>query len=133
MIAVIAALHLSALQFYLYWRLWWFDILTHFLGGFWVSMSFLWLFFQFGFANIMKNGKNNNLKVALLSSFAVGIAWEVFEYYFGITFIGAPGYAFDTVKDISFDIIGGFAAYRFFVFKGYHKRAVGGEANKWQN
>lgn len=132
-IAVIAALHLSALQFYLYWRLWWFDILTHFLGGLWVAMFFLWLFFQFGFTNIIKNDKENNLKVALLSSLALGLAWEVFEYYFGITFINTPGYVFDTVMDISLDTIGGFVAYNFFVFKGYHKRVIGEEINKCQN
>ncbi len=101
--------------------------MTHFLGGLWVAMSFLWLFFQFGFVNIIKNGKNNNLKVALLSSFAVGTAWEVFEYYFGITFVNAPNYATDTIMDISFGLIGGLVAYYFFVFKGYHKRVSGNE------
>lgn len=93
-------------------------------------MSFLWLFFQFGFVNIIKNDKNNNLKIALLSSFVVGTAWEVFEYYFGITFVNAPNYATDTIMDVSFDLIGGFAAYYFFVCNGYHKRVSGGESNE---
>lgn len=128
-IAVIATLHFSALQFYLYWRLWWFDILTHFLLGLWIAMSFLWLFFQFGFVNIIKNSKNNNLKIALLSSFFIGIAWEIFEYHFGISFVSAPNYLTDTITDISFDLIGGFVAYHFFVFKGYHKEVSGGESN----
>lgn len=120
-IAVIAALHFSALQFYLYWRFWWFDILIHFFGGLWAALSFLWLFFQFGFTNIIKNNKNYNLAVAFLASFLVGVMWESFEYYFGIAVTDAANYTVDTMTDISFDLIGGFAAYCVFMFKGYHE------------
>ena len=120
-VAVIAALHFSALQFYLYWRFWWFDILTHFLGGLWVAISFLWLFFQFGFTNIIKNHKNYNLAVAFSASFLVGVMWEVFEYYFGIAVTDASNYFTDTAMDISFDLAGGFAAYCIFLFKGYNE------------
>lgn len=120
-IAIVAALHLSALQFYLYWRFWWFDILTHFLGGLWIAISFLWLLFQSGFVNIIKNNKNYNLLVAFLASLFVGIMWEVFEYYFGLTATDATNYVIDTATDISFDLIGGLVAYCIFVFKGYHK------------
>ena len=120
-IAIVAALHFSALQFYLYWRFWWFDILTHFIGGLWVSISFLWLFFQFGLVNIVKNNKNYNLAVAFLAAFFVSVFWEAFEYYFGIAATHAPNYAVDTATDISFDLVGGFAAYCIFLFKGYHK------------
>lgn len=125
-IAVIGALHFSAMQFYLYWRFWWFDILTHFLFGLWTAISFLWLFFQSGLVNIIKNNKNYNLAVALLSPLIIGIMWEIFEYYFGIAVTDASNYIVDTTMDISLDLLGGFAAYCFFVFKGYHKRdAVG--------
>jgi len=120
-IAIVAALHFSALQFYLYWRFWWFDILTHFLGGLWISISFLWLFFQFGLVNIVKNNKNYNLAVAFLAALFVGIMWEAFEYYFGLVAFDASNYAVDTATDISFDLVGGFAAYCIFLFKGYHK------------
>ena len=120
-IAIVAALHFSALQFYLYWRFWWFDILTHFLGGFWVALSFLWLFFQFGFVNIIKNNKTYNLAVAFLASLFVGVMWEAFEYYFGIAVTDASNYITDTAMDISFDLVGGFAAYCIFLLKGYHK------------
>lgn len=120
-VAIVAAFHLSVLQFYLYWRFWWFDILTHFLGGLWVGISFLWLFFQSERVNIIKNNKNYNLAVAFLASLFVGIMWEVFEYYSGIAVSDASNYAIDTATDISFGLIGGFAAYCIFVFKGYDK------------
>ena len=123
-IAIVATLHFSALQFYLYWRFWWFDILTHFLGGFWIALSFLWLFFQFGLVNIIKNDKNYNLLVAFLASLFVGVLWEAFEYYLGITNTNASNYIIDTATDISFDLVGGFAAYIIFVFKGYHKAEI---------
>ena len=122
--AIVAALHCSALQFYLYWRFWWFDILTHFLGGLWVSISFLWLFFQFGLVNIVKNNKNYNLVVAFLAALFIGIFWEIFEYYFGLVFSDASNYIIDTATDISFDLVGGFAAYCIFLLKGYHKSAL---------
>lgn len=123
-IAIVAALHFSALQFYLYWKFWWFDLLTHFLGGLWIGISFLWLFFQSGFVNIIKNDKNYNLIVVFLVSLFVGVMWEAFEYYFDITNTDASNYIIDTVTDISFDLIGGFAAYCIFVFKGYHNTAL---------
>lgn len=120
-IVIVATLHFSALQFYLYWRFWWFDILIHFLGGLWVGLSFLWLFFQSGFVNIIKNNKNNNLAVAFLASLFIGIMWEIFEYHFGTVFTDASNYVVDTITDISFDLVGGFAAYCIFVLKKYHK------------
>lgn len=120
-IAVVALLHFSALQFYLYWRFWWFDLLTHFLGGLWVAISFLWLFFQSGFISIIKNHRNYNLAIAFLASLFIGIMWEVFEYYFGIVFTDTSNYIIDTVTDISFDLVGGFAAYCFFYSKGITK------------
>ncbi len=95
--------------------------MTHFLGGLWVAVSFLWLFFQFGFVNIFKNNKNYNLLVAFFGSLFVGALWEVFEYYSGIVASDASNYAVDTATDISFGLIGGFAAYCFFLFKGYNK------------
>lgn len=95
--------------------------MTHFLGGLWVAISFLWLFFQFGFINIFKNNKNYNLLVAFFSSLFVGVLWEIFEYYFGLTAVNATNYTIDTVTDISFGLVGGFVAYRVFIFKGYHK------------
>lgn len=123
-IAIIAALHISALQFYLYWRFWWFDTLTHFLGGLWVAIFFLWAFFQSGYVSIIKNNRNHNLIVAFLASLSVGIMWEIFEYYFGIAVSDASNYVVDTITDISFDLVGGFAAYCYFVVKGYHKMEI---------
>lgn len=120
-IVIVAILHFSALQFFLYWKFWWFDILTHFLGGLWVSISLLWLFFQFGLVNIFKNKKNHNLLVAFVGTLFVGVMWEIFEYYFGIAGVDAPNYVKDTVMDIFFDLTGGLVAYGIFVFKGYHQ------------
>ena len=108
LIIIIATLHFSALQFYLYWRLWWFDSLVHFFSGFWVAIFFLWLFFQFGHLNFIRNKRKHNLIVAILSSVLIGIGWEIFEYNFGIAFVKASNYASDTVTDVSFDLIGGF-------------------------
>lgn len=120
-IVIIAILHFSALQFFLYWKFWWFDILTHFLGGLWVSISLLWFFFQFGSVNVFKNKKNHIFLVAFVGTILIGVMWEIFEYYFGISGVNASNYVRDTATDIFFDLMGGIVAYGIFVFKGYHQ------------
>lgn len=90
---------------YLYWTVWWFDMVMHFSSGFCVGMAtvLLWQYF------VDKNVKfDRAIKIALLSVFAVGIAWEVFESYFQIMLIsdGMP-YITDTISDLILDVTGG--------------------------
>ncbi|MEK7150364.1 MAG: hypothetical protein AAB736_02035 [Patescibacteria group bacterium] len=123
-IALIASLHFLAFQFYLYWRLWWFDSLMHFISGLWVAIAFFWAFFQSGHVNIIKNNKKSSLIVAIVSSFAIGIMWEIFEYSSGAVLASGSDYIFDTISDIFFDLIGGLAGYYYFIYKGYHNTEI---------
>jgi len=106
--ALIGILHLLALEFYLYWTLWWFDILLHFLGGAWVALTAFWFFFC---AHVMPRISRTTTTVVvsmLCVTLAVGVAWEIFEYVLGV--YDSPNYVFDTATDIVMDALGSLAA-----------------------
>lgn len=104
----IGILNLFATYLYLYWTSWWFDLLMHFLGGFWVSMVILsfWSLFN----------KNSHKILSFYKTFIwvliISILWEIFEIWIGATMI-SDGVAFitDTISDLIMDIIGGILGY----------------------
>ncbi|MBU4479995.1 hypothetical protein KKG48_00940 [Patescibacteria group bacterium] len=104
LIVVIAFLNHIAIDNFLYWKFWWFDILMHFLGGFWVSLTALWFFYFSGFVKDFRKNLFNVFLISLVSIFAVGIGWEVFEFMIEISF--SNNYVADTVGDLIMDVIG---------------------------
>ena len=86
-----------AVEYFLYWRIWWLDIPMHFFGGMWAGLCGLWL--------ITRRGNSPSLILCLAFALFVGIAWEVFEYSEGIT-ASHFSYLFDTAKDIVMDLLG---------------------------
>jgi hypothetical protein len=106
----ISLLHHIAIFFYLYWTVWWFDMVMHFLGGMGMATSILWLIFWSGIL-----GKHQSLPlwkaffIALTASLVIGILWEIFEIYGGI--IVWPDERPDSISDLILDMIGGLAAF----------------------
>lgn len=96
LVAVIGVLHLIGLEYFLYWRLWWYDILLHSLGGAWVALAALWFLTTIGW-------RVGTLQV-LLATIVVGAGWEVWEFTFGI--FGEDNYTFDTSLDMFMDMVG---------------------------
>lgn len=95
-------------SFFWYYTIWWFDMPMHFLGGVWVSLFFVYIFFkEESFAKLA-------LKV-MLSLFCIGILWEVFEFATNNVIGRDPFNALDTVSDIFFDLAGGFFALFYFL------------------
>jgi len=117
LIFFIFAANYSAMKFYLYSSLWWFDMLMHFLGGFWLGLVFLWLFlkenssFPFSFTLVFK---------VILGVLLVGISWEIFEIIVNNFSTKNPFDNLDTISDIFFDIAGGLLA-TFYFFKRIQK------------
>lgn len=105
---LIAGLNLLALRYFLYWRVWWYDIPMHFIGGLIVASIALW--FVAYEVPIGIRPKVNRLLVSVLVTLVIGIVWEVFEYMVGIT-MGETGYWQDTLHDVGVDVAGGFVAY----------------------
>jgi hypothetical protein len=87
-------------KFYWYTSIWWFDMLTHFLSGFWVSLFFIYIF----------QSKEPILPLfikIITCVLLIGILWEFFEVY-SHNYIGQdPFNALDTVSDVFFDLAGG--------------------------
>ena len=122
-ISLISFLHSLALNNYFYWLYWWFDVLMHFLGGFWVGMTSLWIFFFSGIFKTHFLTKRNLLLVASVSVIVWGVSWEVFESVVWQTFKD-PNFLFDSIIDILLDFLGGFIAYRYFVFNFLENKNV---------
>jgi len=104
LIFLIATLHILAINFFLYWKFWWFDILLHFLGGLWVGLSFLQFYF---FSNLIKIKKKSNLFIfifSVLTVLFVGLGWEIFEFIIGVNF--SENYWSDTILDLIMDTVG---------------------------
>ncbi len=124
LIVAIAILHTVAIYFYLYYELWWFDILMHFVGGFWTVLFFLWLLVFSGAFLLDVERKNPAILSFLATSFIVIVAvfWEIFELKFGLTSLNDFDYIQDTVSDIFSAFAGGLLASLFFfrkVFKNF--------------
>lgn len=98
---MVAALHLSALQWYLYWYFPWLDLLTHFLGGLWVALAAAWL--------LAYVGEKASLVRLVVITMIVGVGWEFFELYAGIP--REANFAFDTSLDLITDFIGSVCGY----------------------
>jgi hypothetical protein len=86
---------------------WWYYMVLHFLGGFWVALFFIW------FYNPKDLSYISVLKV-MGSLFAVGILWEIYEFYVFNGIGKLPFDSFDTFADIVFNTAGGlFALFSF--------------------
>jgi hypothetical protein len=118
LIFFILVLHLTAVRFYFYWTYWWFDIMMHFLSGFWFTSLFLW------FSNLRNKGSKRTygsfLIVAILASLSIGILWEIFEYTTKLTFTSG-NYVSDTISDVIMDMVGGVIA-SVYIYVGSWKR-----------
>jgi hypothetical protein len=97
----VALTNFVANYFYFYWIYWWFDNISHFLGG--LAMGLFWfyvlrLFFRFGeevsFMQV--------LKVVGLIVLVIGIGWEIFEY---ITGTANPSKGETYWQDTSYDLV----------------------------
>jgi hypothetical protein len=113
LVAIIAVLHYLALQFFLYWSVWWFDIPMHFLGGLWVALFASWFFFFSGFVyrNVELLGKTKIFLITIASVIVVGVLWEVWEVWADLVSMDDIGYFFDTALDLIMDTLGGIVAF----------------------
>ncbi|HCC05130.1 TPA: hypothetical protein DEP58_02375 [Patescibacteria group bacterium] len=122
LIWMLALIHMTAEYYHLYWTIRWFDILTHFLGGLWVGIAVVWLWYFSGYVRKMYMPDRHTVFVALLGGLLVGLIWELYEYIVWIlTDAGLPpGYVGDTLLDLVMDVTGagvGFLILQQFVFK----------------
>jgi hypothetical protein len=107
LVVILGGFHIVASTFYLYWTVWWFDNVMHFLGGLSIGLLSLWGAYMSGFLGREARGRFRILLTVVISVLVVGLGWEIFEYLFGISnpTLGET-YMKDTIYDLSFDLIG---------------------------
>lgn len=124
LIWILALIHMIAEYYYLYWIFRWFDMVTHFLGGVWLGVAGLWVWFYSGYIRKPSLPEKNIFLIALLSGVLIGIVWELFEY--GVwqwSGSGLPAnYYGDTVLDLCVDILGALMGAHLFTY--LHKKCA---------
>ena len=94
-----------------YWyssdSLWYFDMIMHFFGGFWVGLVLFCVF------EIEEISLKFVFKI-LLFTLTIGIGWEIFEILVNDVLIKNPFNYLDTFSDIFFDLSGGTFAILYF-------------------
>ena len=109
---------LATLNFW-YWTFPWLDIPMHFVGGFWVAITLVYLDSRFNLSLFKE--KNFFLNLLIIVSFValIGVFWEFFEFIYDF-FSNGDTYANsieglkvaqqglkDTIGDLFFDLVGG--------------------------
>lgn len=102
----IALIHIVSSEFYLYWKYLWLDVPMHILGGIAVALGFSLLPF---FRIRLKQCYTTRIWYVSVV-FAVGVFWELFEFFAGIS-IHEPGFVLDTTTDLIFDTVGALLGY----------------------
>ena len=117
LVCVIVVMQGAAIAFSLYWTLWWYDIVLHFLGGVFIGLLVLWVRFLSGYiAAPLVWSKGRIFLFTLFWTLVIGIGWEVFEWLVGNTW-DMERYWLDTSIDVALDIIGGVVGWFYFVKK----------------
>jgi len=106
---VVAVFHKIALSLELYWTVFWFDILMHFLGGALIALIALFFIYDKHFFNFEVKNKFIIFSIAVTSTLIVGLSWELWELYVGFTDIHLD--KFDTILDLIMDFLGSLAVY----------------------
>lgn len=130
---LVILLNALAFQFNWYWRLWWFDLLMHFLGGLTVAFTVFYITqtaYKNYFSRLVKH-KADLFSLAIISAFLVGGAWELFEFgldQYQTSIVALKSIATlqigltDSFFDLLFDLIGASVAALIFSKKYYEKR-----------
>lgn len=114
LLSLLIVSHTVALVYKLYWFIWWLDMPMHFMGGFSAALIFFWFFGKFPeYFNLWKNFLITLIFV--LSWVAlVGVFWEFLEFLCNVLILSKDNlptlqilWLADTLKDLSFDLIGG--------------------------
>lgn len=107
LILLIFIANLFANTFYLYSSIWYFDIIMHFSGGFFLGLLALYLF------KLEIINSRVILKV-LLFVLLIGLIWEIYEVVVDAFFSKNAFDLFDSSSDVFFDLLGGASAIFYF-------------------
>jgi len=110
---IVAAIELVSFHFHLFYSIMWFDMIMHFSGGFLVAILALTIITYYkqdlSYGQVLFYG--------ILAAFVIGVLWEIYELYEGITVWGSSSYWGDNGMDVTMDTLGGLVAVWFSYFK----------------
>ena len=124
LIFLIFLVNFFANKFYWYYTIWYFDMIMHFLGGFWVGLLALYLFTS-PKASILSF--DSVLRILAFVLF-IGVSWEIFEVLVDKVVSRYPFNILDTTSDLFFDMAGSVFAILYFL-----KRVIPSSENKIQS
>ena len=116
LVLLIASLNFLAFSFYWYWRIWWFDLLMHFLGGMFVAS--LGYYFYYLLVSRERLSLFRLLILLIFSSLVIGGLWEIFEFSIDAYWSAHVNIkslqilqagSLDTLSDLLFDFLGAIA------------------------
>jgi hypothetical protein len=103
---IVCTIELISFYFHLFYSIMWFDMIMHFSGGFLVALLALTIVTYYkqdlSYGQILFWG--------IITAFLIGVLWEVYELYEGITVWGSFGYWGDNGMDVTMDTFGGLVA-----------------------
>ena len=103
LIFFILVINFFANKFYWYSSIWYFDMIMHFLGGFWIGLTSFYIFSP-------QNISGKLIFKILLLVLCIGIGWEVYEILVNDILAQNSFNFLDTFSDIFFDLSGGLCA-----------------------
>lgn len=112
---LVAVLHKLALEYHLYWNIWWFDIGMHFLGGLVIGLLAFFIVKILNVFNFTTAKPLIYLAMTIRTVIIVGLLWEVWELWNGFTSL--PEDAGDMLLDLIMDVVGGLTAYWYGVWR----------------
>ena len=108
-------------QTHLYYLLWWFDIPMHIMGGLWVALMSLVIYYHTSYFKRKDRSVSFVISFALASTMIIGLFWEVFEFSVEHFVKLNDNGLLDTLKDLVDDLIGASLATAIFIKRGYNK------------
>lgn len=106
LLLIVGILNHVATVYHLYWSVYEFDSLVHFLGGATLSAFFLWFYFFSGLFSPQKRNLTKFLLISILGAMFVAISWEIYELLLGEVLIQKSEYPYDTMIDLIMDFLG---------------------------
>lgn len=103
---------LNYLDSIFYWGslFWYFDIITHTLGGLWVGLFFFYFYLR-AFPDITTK---RLFWYSLVSTIVIGLFWEIYEAYLD-SIVSYTYFTGDSLADMFFDTFGFMLAFGYYV------------------
>ena len=103
---IFAALGTASFKFYVFWTIQWLDSALHLFGGFLGALIVVYLLQKAGISPRTLPRKMFLLAFVVISVFAVGVVWELWEIFVGFTDPFVLAEQVDTILDLVMDSIG---------------------------